>query len=121
MLAILCPGQGAQTPGFLTTWLDVAGFRDQLETWSAVAGFDLVHAGTSPDADVVDLAAGTGKLTRLLAERFDRVVAVGPDERMRALLDARSRARPSGFRSRTDPPMRSSSVTPSTGSTRRSR
>jgi ubiquinone/menaquinone biosynthesis C-methylase UbiE len=40
-----------------------------------------------PDADVVDLAAGTGKLTRLLAERFGRVVAVEPDERMRALLD----------------------------------
>ncbi|HYZ75840.1 MAG TPA: class I SAM-dependent methyltransferase [Gaiellaceae bacterium] len=43
--------------------------------------------GLEPDADVVDLAAGTGKLTRLLAERFDRVVAVEPDPRMRALLD----------------------------------
>jgi SAM-dependent methyltransferase len=39
------------------------------------------------EADVVDLAAGTGKLTRLLAARFRRVVAVEPDERMRALLD----------------------------------
>src|SRR5919201_5252030 len=43
-----------------------------------------------PDAEVVDLAAGTGKLTRLLAERFGRVVAVEPDERMRALLDVES-------------------------------
>jgi ubiquinone/menaquinone biosynthesis C-methylase UbiE len=41
--------------------------------------------GLGRDAKVVDLAAGTGKLTRLLAERFDRVVAVEPDERMRAL------------------------------------
>jgi SAM-dependent methyltransferase len=39
--------------------------------------------GLGLDADVVDLAAGTGKLTRLLAERFDHVVAVEPDDRMR--------------------------------------
>ncbi len=37
-------------------------------------------------ADVVDLAAGTGKLTRLLTGHFDRVIAVEPDPRMRALL-----------------------------------
>jgi SAM-dependent methyltransferase len=42
------------------------------------------------EAEVVDLAAGTGKLTRLLAARFDRVVAVEPDERMRALLPSES-------------------------------
>ena len=33
-------------------------------------------AGLPPDAYVLDLAAGTGKLTRLLARRFTRVVAV---------------------------------------------
>jgi SAM-dependent methyltransferase len=43
--------------------------------------------GLAREAEVADLGAGTGKLTRLLAERFDRVVAVEPDERMRALLD----------------------------------
>jgi ubiquinone/menaquinone biosynthesis C-methylase UbiE len=41
--------------------------------------------GLGRDAEVVDLAAGTGKLTRLLAQRFGRVAAVEPDERMRAL------------------------------------
>jgi ubiquinone/menaquinone biosynthesis C-methylase UbiE len=46
--------------------------------------------GLGREAEVVDLAAGTGKLTRLLAERFARVVAVEPDERMRALLDVES-------------------------------
>jgi SAM-dependent methyltransferase len=40
-----------------------------------------------PDADVVDLAAGTGKLTRRLRDRFTRVVAVEPDAAMRALLE----------------------------------
>jgi SAM-dependent methyltransferase len=38
-----------------------------------------------PDARVLDLAAGTGRLTRELRRRFDEVVAVEPDERMRAL------------------------------------
>jgi len=44
--------------------------------------------GLSRDAEVVDLAAGTGKLTRALLERFARVVAVEPDDRMRAVLEA---------------------------------
>jgi SAM-dependent methyltransferase len=35
---------------------------------------------------VVDLGAGTGALTRLLSARADEVVAVEPDERMRAVL-----------------------------------
>ena len=43
--------------------------------------------GLGADAEVVDVAAGTGKLTRRLVRRFARVVAVEPDERMRALLD----------------------------------
>ena len=37
-------------------------------------------------ATVLDLGAGTGKLTRLLVPRFRRVIAVEPDEDMRALL-----------------------------------
>src|ERR1700733_13743444 len=35
---------------------------------------------------VVDLGAGTGALTRLLIGRADEVVAVEPDDRMRAVL-----------------------------------
>jgi SAM-dependent methyltransferase len=35
---------------------------------------------------VVDLGAGTGALTRLLVDRADRVIAVEPDQRMRAVL-----------------------------------
>ena len=43
-----------------------------------------------PDATaVLDLAAGTGAVTRLLIGRAARVVAVEPDERMRAVLGAR--------------------------------
>ena len=43
--------------------------------------------GLTPDADVVDLAAGTGKLTRALVARFSSVVAVEPDDRMRGVLE----------------------------------
>jgi len=39
---------------------------------------------------VVDLAAGTGLLTRVLAAKVTQVVAVEPDERMAAVLRARS-------------------------------
>jgi SAM-dependent methyltransferase len=43
--------------------------------------------GLGPDATVLDLGAGTGKLTRALVPRFARVVAVEPDDAMRAVLE----------------------------------
>ena len=42
--------------------------------------------GLGPESPVLDLAAGTGKLTRQLVPRFGRVVAVEPDEAMLAVL-----------------------------------
>lgn len=42
--------------------------------------------GLPPTATVVELAAGTGKLTRLLVQTFTRVVAVEPADAMRRLL-----------------------------------
>ncbi|MCZ4121276.1 ACP S-malonyltransferase [Streptomyces sp. H39-S7] len=53
MLVLVAPGQGAQTPGFLTPWLDLPGVADRLHWWSAVAGLDLVHYGTKADADEI--------------------------------------------------------------------
>lgn len=43
--------------------------------------------GLGPSAHVLDLGAGTGRLTRELVRRFARVVAVEPDDKMRALID----------------------------------
>jgi SAM-dependent methyltransferase len=42
--------------------------------------------GLPADSHVVDLGAGTGKLTEVLARRFARVTAVEPDDAMRALI-----------------------------------
>jgi SAM-dependent methyltransferase len=41
-------------------------------------------------ADVLELGAGTGALTRMLVSRVPHVVAVEPDERMRAVLARRA-------------------------------
>jgi ubiquinone/menaquinone biosynthesis C-methylase UbiE len=40
-----------------------------------------------PDSTVLDLGAGTGKLTRALVRRFGQVIAVEPDNAMRAVLE----------------------------------
>jgi SAM-dependent methyltransferase len=46
---------------------------------------DLLPLGA--DAEVLDLGAGTGKLTRVLADRYRRVLAVEPLDGMRAILE----------------------------------
>jgi [acyl-carrier-protein] S-malonyltransferase len=53
MICIAAPGQGSQAPGFLTPWLEIPIFREQIEKASAVLGIDLVHYGTVADADAI--------------------------------------------------------------------
>ncbi|MEV6806842.1 ACP S-malonyltransferase [Streptomyces sp. NPDC017248] len=53
MLVLVAPGQGAQTPGFLTPWLDLPGAADRVAAWSDAIGLDLVHYGTKADADAI--------------------------------------------------------------------
>jgi SAM-dependent methyltransferase len=49
---------------------------------------EVATVGDVPEsATVLDLAAGTGKLTRLLVRRFARVIAVEPLDPMRAILE----------------------------------
>lgn len=53
MLAIVAPGQGAQTPGFLSPWLTEPTFASRLNWLSAVSGLDLTHYGTKADAETI--------------------------------------------------------------------
>ncbi|MGW2279410.1 ACP S-malonyltransferase [Streptomyces sp. NPDC001770] len=53
MLVLVAPGQGAQTPGFLTPWLDLPGATDRIAAWSDAIGLDLAHYGTKADADEI--------------------------------------------------------------------
>ncbi len=53
MLAIVAPGQGAQTPGFLAPWLSEPVLADRLNWLGAAADLDLVHYGTQADADTI--------------------------------------------------------------------
>ena len=80
MLAIVAPGQGAQTPGFLSPWLELPAFAARLSTWSQVAGVDLVELGTRGDADQIKdtavaqpllVAAGLAALGELLGTAKD--------------------------------------------------
>ena len=53
MIVVVCPGQGAQTPGFLLPWLDVPAFRTSIESMQAASGIDLIAHGTVSDADTI--------------------------------------------------------------------
>ncbi|MGO4957291.1 ACP S-malonyltransferase [Luteococcus sp. Sow4_B9] len=53
MLAIVAPGQGAQTPGFLAPWLELDGFSQRFAELADVAGTDLAAHGTTSDAETI--------------------------------------------------------------------
>jgi [acyl-carrier-protein] S-malonyltransferase len=75
VLAIVAPGQGAQTPGFLAPWLELPAVATRLEWLSTVSGLDLVTLGTKGDAEEIKdtavaqpllVAAGLAALGELL-------------------------------------------------------
>lgn len=53
MLAIVCPGQGSQTPGFLAPWLELPSVAGQLASLSEIAGIDLAAHGTTSDEETI--------------------------------------------------------------------
>ena len=53
MLAIIAPGQGSQTPGMLSPWLEDAQIRTMAEKISDAIGLDVVRLGTTADADEI--------------------------------------------------------------------
>jgi [acyl-carrier-protein] S-malonyltransferase len=53
VIVAVFPGQGSQTPGFLSPWLELDGARERLAAYSEAAEVDLVAAGTEWDADQI--------------------------------------------------------------------
>ena len=53
MLAIVCPGQGSQTPGFLAPWLELPSVAGHLAALSEIAGIDLTAHGTTSDEETI--------------------------------------------------------------------
>ncbi|MRG58341.1 acyltransferase domain-containing protein [Agromyces sp. CFH 90414] len=77
MIVVVCPGQGSQTPGFLSPWLADSAFAERLAGLSEAAGVDLARHGTESDADTIRdtavaqpliVAAGILTLGALLAD-----------------------------------------------------
>lgn len=53
MIAVVSPGQGAQSPGMLSPWLELPAAADALASFSDAAGIDLIALGTAADADTI--------------------------------------------------------------------
>jgi [acyl-carrier-protein] S-malonyltransferase len=53
VLILTAPGQGAQTPGFLSPWLELPGLAERLGGWSELAGRDLIRLGTAGSAQEI--------------------------------------------------------------------
>jgi [acyl-carrier-protein] S-malonyltransferase len=53
MIVIVCPGQGSQTPGFLTPWLELPAFKSAIQAMQDASGVDLLKHGTESDADTI--------------------------------------------------------------------
>ena len=62
MIALLAPGQGSQTEGMLSPWLDLPGAADQLDLWSKASGLDLVRLGTTASTEEITDTAVTQPL-----------------------------------------------------------
>lgn len=53
MIAIACPGQGSQKPGFMHSWLELPQYRKDIELMSDAIGLDLIAHGTKSDEDTI--------------------------------------------------------------------
>jgi len=53
MIALLAPGQGSQTEGMLSSWLELPGAADRLSSWSTASGLDLARLGTAASTEEI--------------------------------------------------------------------
>jgi [acyl-carrier-protein] S-malonyltransferase len=78
MIALLAPGQGAQSPGMLAPWLALRGAQQRITAWSEIIGLDLQRLGTTAAAEEIKDTAVTQPLvvalSLLVAEELARRV-----------------------------------------------
>ena len=79
MLVIVAPGQGAQTPGFLSPWLEIPEFRERISAWSEIVRLDLVSYGTTAGADEIRDTAVAQPLLVAAALASYEFLGVRPD------------------------------------------
>jgi [acyl-carrier-protein] S-malonyltransferase len=53
VIALLAPGQGSQTEGMLSPWLELPGAADRLASWSTAGGLDLARFGTTASTEEI--------------------------------------------------------------------
>ncbi|WP_166864813.1 ACP S-malonyltransferase [Salinibacterium sp. ZJ70] len=85
-VVIVAPGQGSQTPGFLTPWLAEPQFAEHLDALADAAGVDLRTHGTESDTDTIRdtaiaqpliVAASLMSLAGVLSgDRRDRIAGI---------------------------------------------
>lgn len=87
VLAIVAPGQGAQTPGFLAPWLQLPSFAERLTALGEVAQLDLAAHGTTSDADTIrDTAVAQPLLVAsAIATAAELLGEAGADQRVGAV------------------------------------
>lgn len=75
MIAVVCPGQGSQTPGFMLPWLELDTYSQSIDSLAVASDIDLRSFGTVADADTIRdtavaqpliVAAGVASLATLL-------------------------------------------------------
>jgi [acyl-carrier-protein] S-malonyltransferase len=83
VIALLAPGQGAQSPGMIAPWLDLPDAEQRIGQWSQAAGLDLKRLGTTADAEEIKDTAVTQPLvvalSLLVFEQLARRVELPPD------------------------------------------
>lgn len=86
MLAFLAPGQGSQTPGMLTEWLELPGAAERIASWSEISGLDLARLGTTATAEEITDTAVTQPLvvaaTLLAYEELNKRDVLTGDEKI---------------------------------------
>jgi [acyl-carrier-protein] S-malonyltransferase len=83
MIALLAPGQGAQSPGMLAPWLALRGAQRRIAAWSDIIGLDLLRLGTTAATEEIKDTAVTQPLvvalSLLVAEELTRRVELPTD------------------------------------------